>query len=267
MTMMVSKRTQRAAAGRAADAPPEPLPESLEALATRTEVAVSETLYSTGDVADAWYRLVTGAACECVQTADGRRQIVDFLLPGDLFGFCARPRHEFSVEIIVEGTTFARYPRRMAEELESADVEVARAVRQRAFESISRLQARKVLLGRTNALEKVSAFLLEMAERTAVGSRDDLVLPMSRYDIADYLAMAVETVSRALTALKARGAITLVNSRQVRITDRRALERRASEPQCFLAQPHAVSQIAIARPAGPTRPLVSGTGQEHRSAR
>jgi CRP/FNR family transcriptional regulator, nitrogen fixation regulation protein len=103
------------------------------------------------------------------------------------------------------------------------DAEVAHAVRQRAFESISRLQSRMVLVGRTNALEKVSAFLLEMAERTSVTS-DDLVLPMSRYDIADYLAIAVETVSRALTTLKARGAITIAHSRQVRITDRSALE-------------------------------------------
>ncbi|MBM0105035.1 helix-turn-helix domain-containing protein [Steroidobacter sp. S1-65] len=186
-------------------------------------------MYNAGDAADSWYRLLTGAACECVLTADGRRQIVNFLLPGDLFGFCARSRHEFSVEIIVDGTAFARYPRRQAEELASADAEVASAIRQRAFESISRLQARMVLLGRTNALEKVSAFLLEMAERPSVGIGDDLVLPMSRYEIADYLAMAVETVSRAITTLKAQGAITLANSRQVRITDRLALEHASAE--------------------------------------
>jgi CRP-like cAMP-binding protein len=198
-------------------------PENLEVLATSASIAAAKTLYGAGDVAAAWYRLITGAACECVQTSDGRRQIVNFLLPGDVFGFCSRPTHEFSVEIIMAGTTFARYPRNRAEELASVDAEVAHAVRQRAFESISRLQSRMVLVGRTNALEKVSAFLLEMAERTSVTS-DDLVLPMSRYDIADYLAIAVETVSRALTTLKARGAITIAHSRQVRITDRSALE-------------------------------------------
>ncbi|HEY0939734.1 MAG TPA: helix-turn-helix domain-containing protein [Steroidobacter sp.] len=236
-------------------APLEPLPESLEILATRTEVAVSERLYSAGEAADAWYRLMTGAACECIQTADGRRQIVDFLLPGDLFGFCSRARHECSVQIIAEGTSLARYPRRYAEELASLDPEVAQVVRRRAFESISRLQSRTVLLGRTNALEKISAFLLEMIERTSAGASDDLVLPMSRYDIADYLAMAVETVSRALTTLKALDAITLANSRQVRITDRDALESRARGRRfLFEAARRPQSTEAPARPRTCARP-------------
>jgi CRP/FNR family transcriptional regulator, nitrogen fixation regulation protein len=206
------------------------LPQRFDALATMVRASLCEPLYRAGDAAGYWYRLVAGAACECVQTADGRRQIVDFLLPGDLFGFCSRERHEFSVEVIVDGSTFARYPRRRAEELASADAEIAGALRRQAFESISRLQSRMVLLGRTNALEKVSAFLIEMADRTSRNAGDALVLPMSRYDIADYLAMAVETVSRALTTLRARGAITLAGSRMVRITNRRALEYLGTDP-------------------------------------
>jgi CRP/FNR family nitrogen fixation transcriptional regulator len=243
----IAKETYRFAVSKCPEST-ERFPESLEVLATSASIAGTETLYSPGDVADSWYRVIAGAACECVQTADGRRQIVDFLLPGDVFGFCSRPTHEFSVEIIVAGTTFARYPRNRAEELASVDGEVAHAVRQRAFESISRLQSRMVMVGRTNALEKVSAFLLEMAERTSVKTSDDLVLPMSRYDIADYLAVAVETVSRALSTLKARGAITIANSRQVRITDRRALEHYEprSRERCFCSQGNSLRRIAIA---------------------
>jgi CRP/FNR family nitrogen fixation transcriptional regulator len=228
MTLQVSKRTQRTGAGRRCDAEFESFPERLEQLATRVEVAAGETLYEAGDAADAWYRLIAGAACESVQTVSGERQIVDFLLPGDLVGFCSEPRYESSVAVIADGTVFARYPRRQAEELASVDAEVAQAVRQRAFESISRLQSRIVLLGRTNSLEKVSAFLLEMAARTPAGESGDLLLPMSRYDIADYLAMAVETVSRALTTLKARGAISIEGPRHVRIVDRHALKCRGA---------------------------------------
>lgn len=226
MSLLISRRMPRTTLARRSGAPPESVPDSLERLATRIEATVNEALYDAGDAADAWYRLIAGAACESVQTANGARQIVDFLLPGDLFGFCSGPSHESSVEVIADGTAFARYPRRRAEELAAVDVDVAQALRQRAFQSISRLQSRIVLLGRTNSLEKVSAFLLEMAERT--GASGDLVLPMSRYDIADYLAMAVETVSRALTRLKARGAIAIVGSRQVRIVDRQALKYRAA---------------------------------------
>jgi CRP-like cAMP-binding protein len=80
-----------------------------------------------------------------------------------------------------------------------------------------------ILLGSATALEKVSAFLLEMAERSTVDSVNAIILPMSRYDIADYLAIAVETVSRALTELRRKGAIALGDPRRVRIVDRSAL--------------------------------------------
>ena len=224
MAILVSTG-QKTLTGRSAETVSRQLPQRFEELATPVRASLGQPLYKSGDAAKYWYRLILGAACECVQTADGRRQIVDFLLPGDLFGFCSREHHEFSVEVIVDGSTFARYPRRHAEDLASADAEVAGALRHKAFESISRLQSRMVLLGRTNALEKVSAFLIEMADRTASNGADELVLPMSRYDIADYLAMAVETVSRALTTLRACGAIKLSGSRLVRITDRRGLEQ------------------------------------------
>lgn len=259
MAILVRKQTYLTEAGQSADAGSGRLPQTLEVLSTRIHVAVGETLYAAGDVADSWYRVSSGAACESVQTADGRRQILDFLLPGDLFGFCSRPWHEFSVNIIAEGTTFARYPARRSDELASVDAEVAWVLRQRAIESIARLQSRMVLLGRTNALEKVSAFLLEMADRTSIGCADALVLPMSRYDIADYLAMAVETVSRALTTLKAQGAITVSNSRQVLITDRRALEHRARESLQRCSSAIRMAADRQRRHAPPSTPSRQGT--------
>ena len=256
MAILVST-DHHARAGRAAASASQQLPSQFDALATTVRASLSEPLYRSGDAASYWYRLVAGAACECVQTADGRRQIVDFLLPGDMFGFCPRDRHEFSVEVIVEGSTFVRYPRRRAEELASADAEVAHALRQKAFESMSRLQSRMVLLGRTNALEKVSAFLIEMANRTARDTGDELVLPMSRYDIADYLAVAVETVSRALTTLRARGAIKLPSSRLVRITDRPGLEHLQMEPSWVVRPLHHSTAEArhctSVQPSGPGR--------------
>jgi CRP/FNR family nitrogen fixation transcriptional regulator len=85
-------------------------------------------------------------------------------------------------------------------------------------------------LGRMTALEKVGSFLLEMAERSSKETEGAVVLPMSRYDIADYLALAVETVSRALTDFKHRGAITFVGVHRVKILDRHALE--ANDRDC-----------------------------------
>jgi CRP-like cAMP-binding protein len=154
---------------------------------------------------------------------DGRRYIASFLLPGDFFGFSAGQVHRFSVEAIIAGTIVARYPRRRVEMLAESDAEVGRRVREAAFESIARLQMRMLLLARGNALEKVCAFLLEMADQSA-DAADVFDLPMSRYDIADYLAIAVETVSRALTMLRSRGAIAFLGTRRIKIIDRNALE-------------------------------------------
>jgi CRP/FNR family nitrogen fixation transcriptional regulator len=88
---------------------------------------------------------------------------------------------------------------------------------------MSRLQAQLLILGRITALEKVGSFILEMETRLFQGE-DSIALPVSRYDIADYLAISVETVSRSLTDLKHRGVIKLSGTRTVKIVDRDVLE-------------------------------------------
>jgi CRP-like cAMP-binding protein len=193
-------------------------------LATVTRFKRGQAIYPCEDAAGFWYRIVTGAARKCVFTLDGTRQIVDFLRPGDLFGVDAHEIHQFSVETIVSGAKVARDPRHRAELLADSDPQVARRIRQLAFESVSRVHRRMVILGRASALEKVSTFLLEMTDRFGAGSAGT-TLPMSRYDIADYLAMAVETVSRALTNLRERGVILFSAVRCVQIRDRDALEK------------------------------------------
>jgi CRP-like cAMP-binding protein len=155
---------------------------------------------------------------------DGRRQIVDLLLPGDFFGFSVADEYDFAVEAVVEGTTVASYPRRRIETLADTDPRLAREIRKLTFEAMARLQAQLLILGRMTAVEKVGSFLLEMADRLSDGQTDRIVLPISRYDIADYLGISVETVSRSITDLKHRGLIALAGTRRVRIVNRDALE-------------------------------------------
>jgi CRP-like cAMP-binding protein len=197
---------------------------SLEDLAIVTRFKRGQGIYLCEDAAGFWYRIITGAGRKCVFTLDGNRQIVDFLRPGDLFGVDEGEIHQFSVEAIVAGAKIARYPRYRAELLADSDPQVARRIRELAFESVSRVHRRMVILGRASALEKVSTFLLEMTDRFGAGSSSAVTLPMSRYDIADYLAMAVETVSRALTNLRERGVIQFSAVRCVQICDRDALD-------------------------------------------
>jgi CRP/FNR family nitrogen fixation transcriptional regulator len=197
---------------------------AMESLAISARYANGEAVYRCNDPIEHWYRIVEGAARKCALTADGYRHIVDFFLPGDLFGFNTRRDRSFCVEAIVPGTLIVRYPRRSVELLADSDPQIARGIREAAFDSIARLQRRMIILARTSALERVGAFLLEMSDRSRSGPLQTVFLPMSRYDIADYLGMAVETVSRALTELRARRTISLRGVRRVQICDRAALE-------------------------------------------
>jgi CRP/FNR family transcriptional regulator, nitrogen fixation regulation protein len=124
------------------------------------------------------------------------------------------------VEAVAEDTIVASYPRRRVEMLAEADPQLSREIRQVTFEALSRLQAQLMILGRITATEKVSSFLLTMVERLSDQTLDRVDLPISRYDIADYLGLSVETVSRSLTSLKNRGLIALSGPRSVRIIDR-----------------------------------------------
>lgn len=227
--------------------PPKPL-NSMESLGIPGRYEPGETVYRCNDPVENWYRIVAGAARKSALTADGYRHIVDFLLPGDLFGFGARGIRPFCVEAIVPATVIVRYPRRSAEQLADSDPQIARGIREAAFDSIARLQRRMVILARTSALERVSAFLLEMADRSHGAAPLTVFLPMSRYDIADYLGMAVETVSRAMTELRARRTISLRGVRRVQICDRAALEDLADRLADFGA-----SSPRETRWAGPSR--------------
>jgi CRP/FNR family nitrogen fixation transcriptional regulator len=199
-------------------------PNVMESLGTLRRYNADETVYCQEEATDYWYQLVCGAARQCTQMSDGRRQIVDFLLPGDLFGFHAGARHDCSVECVVPNTMVARYQRPRMESLMESDPQLARRVREIAFDSMDRMQSRTILLGCSRALERVCGFLLEMADRRQTKTDGMIALPMSRYDIADYLAIAVETVSRSLTTLRSRQVIAFFDTRHFRIVNRKALE-------------------------------------------
>lgn len=202
----------------------QPQSSALEALARIERRRLGEVIYRQQEPADYWYRLVHGAARKSAVTADGRRHIVSFLVAGDLFGFGAAHTHRFTVHAISPVTVVARYSRRRAEMLAESNPDVARQVREAAFNSVARLQGRGVLLGRNGAIGKLAAFLLEMLNR-AQQAEDVIDLPMSRYDIADYLSIAVETVSRSLTTMRGMHLIALVDMRRVKVIDRIALQR------------------------------------------
>src|SRR5580704_17579368 len=174
-----------------------------------------------------WYYVVVGAVRRCTIRSDGRRQIVDLMLPRDFF-FVSDSQNEATIEAIAEETVLASYPGQRLEMLAERDVAFARELRDVAFQSLTRSQAQLLIIGRLTALEKVGSFLLSIDGR-APDASGQVVLPVSRYDIADYLAVSVETVCRALTDLRHRGVIALAGKRTIRILNRSALEDRFGE--------------------------------------
>jgi CRP/FNR family transcriptional regulator, nitrogen fixation regulation protein len=174
-----------------------------------------------------WYYVISGAVRRCAVRSDGRRQIVDLMLPRDFF-FVSDNQNDATIEAIADETALASYPGPRVELLAEREAEFARELRDVAFQSLTRSQTQLLIVGRVTAQEKVGSFLLWLHERASDGG-GQVVLPVSRYDIADYLAVSVETVCRALTDLRQRGVIALAGKRTIKILNRSALEDRLCE--------------------------------------
>jgi CRP/FNR family nitrogen fixation transcriptional regulator len=171
-----------------------------------------------------WYYVISGAVRRSAIRSDGRRQILDLMLPGDFF-FVVNRHDDLTVEAIAEDTALASYPAQRVDQLAQCDNEFAREIRDLAFQALSRIQDQLLIVGGVTAVEKVGSFLLALASRSS-GGKGQVVLPLTRYDIAEYLAVSVETVCRSFTSLQQRGGIRLAGKRTVRIINRNVLAER-----------------------------------------
>lgn len=177
--------------------------------------ASGEQIYAEGDPAHAFYTVVSGAVRTVRHSTDGRRQIGGFYYAGDLFGLEADEEHLFAAEAI--RPTRVRSIRR-----ETATEQV---IIQTALQELSRANEHLAMLGRRSAEEKVASFLLELARADPA---HQTALPMSRQDMADYLGLALETVSRVLGRFQEEEIVIFVSCREFRIVKRFRLLRLAS---------------------------------------
>ncbi len=196
-------------------------PERLRSLANLRRYRREQDIYGQEERSDTWYRIVSGSARKYLMRADGRRQLVDIYLPGDLFGFTARLHHKFAVQAVSDGTLVASYARQRVEALAQEDSETALEIRMQILAAVERLQEQLLVVGTMTAQEKVREFVFFLQRRLSAARDDSLSLPISRYDIADMLGISAETVCRAFTDLQQRGIISLQGPRRIRITRRR----------------------------------------------
>jgi CRP-like cAMP-binding protein len=200
------------------------LPAPLAALAglgTQLTLPRGHEITAEGASAEYCFRLVSGSVRLVKLMADGRRQVCEFLVPGDFIGLEAREQNYFSAEAVSE-TVLMRYPRRQVESLIAATPALAQHIHAITSTVLQRAYERMVLICHKTAHERIAWFLLEMMKRSS--AEDSVVLPMTRSDIADYLGLVIETVSRVLTHLKHSDTIAIRNINRIVLLDRDALE-------------------------------------------
>jgi CRP/FNR family nitrogen fixation transcriptional regulator len=194
---------------------------SIELMGAVVPFARNSEIFGENEPADYLYKLVSGSVRSYKVLVDGRRQIGAFYVPGDIFGLETADAHTFSAEAITDCKILV-IKRSAVMALAARDPDVARQMWAATARELKRMQEHSLLLIKT-AQERVASFLLEMGERVTV---EGLVeLPMSRQDIADYLGLTIETVSRTLTQLEKTAAIGVPSSRRILLRNRSALRR------------------------------------------
>ena len=190
----------------------------LSALAAPVRFAPGQALTRQGDRADYLYNLTSGTARVQTLMADGRRQITGFLFAGDFVGLEATARHAGSVEAI-EPVTACRFAMADYRALARQTPALEAVLLERAGHELVEARAQILLLGRKTAEEKLASFLLILADRDPMRphAEGQLRLPMSRTEIADYLGLTIETVSRVLGRFKTAGIVQLVSVSELRI--------------------------------------------------
>ena len=187
--------------------------------------AADGEIYGDGDENASFYKVLSGVVRTCKFRSDGRRQIDAFHLPGEIFGFDAGASHRLSAEAVCDCAVVA-YRWRALEAPGEIDDRLAGQFFAYAMQNLQRAQEHSLLLGRRSAVQKVAAFLVELADRAACDHIIDLA--MARQDIADYLGLTIETVSRTLSNLEREAVISLPTARRVCVNNAQALRRISS---------------------------------------
>jgi CRP/FNR family nitrogen fixation transcriptional regulator len=203
----------------------DPVAAALQSIGTVLKVKRNAAVFNQGDPARHVYKVIGGAIRTCRVLVDGRRQIADFHLPGDVFGLDWQCEHGFTAEALADAVIVS-YPRTQLELAAETQAAVQKLLMSQLARSLSATQNHVVMLGRQTAQERLAWFLLRIMARSADGT--ELELPMSRLDIADYLGLTIETVSRGMSQFKRLHLITVSGAHKVTLKSVAALEAIAS---------------------------------------
>jgi CRP/FNR family transcriptional regulator, nitrogen fixation regulation protein len=215
-------QTRTAAPSRAAPAgarAAESLAHTMQLMGATMSYPRNSEIFGENEPAEYLYKVISGSVRTYKILSDGRRQVGGFYLAGDIFGLEFGDEHTFSAEAIAD-TKVLVVKRSALTSLAGRDVTIAGELFSLTGRELKRVQERILLLVKS-AQERVASFLIEMADRAAAGNIVEL--PMSRQDIADYLGLTIETVSRTLTGLETAATIEVPSSRRIVLRNRPAL--------------------------------------------
>ncbi len=194
-------------------------PIDMATIGVRMSFAPGEEIYAQDEDADMIYRVLRGSVRTTRLLSDGRRQIGDFYYAGNLVGLEAGRTHRFSAEAldpceiqVIRKSSLILFG--------DEGVRIERMIWAETARELQRTQDHLMLLGRKSACEKVATFLLDMADRF----RGEIAeLPMGRQDMADYLGLTIETVSRMVTQLQSEGLVRFLGCRRFEVRNRAGL--------------------------------------------
>ena len=183
-----------------------------ERLGRHVHLAANEALFAAGEAASSVHNVTAGVARLYKLLPDGRRQVIGFALPGDFLGIMPADRYGFSADAI-DPVSVCRFPADAFAQFIAQRPNFLLRINEFAARELMLAQEQMLLLGRRTAEEKVAAFLVDWRARLArIGDeRQTIALPMSRQDIADYLGLTIETVSRTLTRFEREKMLVIVN--------------------------------------------------------
>lgn len=198
---------------------------SSTAMGSVQHFAQDREIFAQGDDTDYFFKLVSGVVRTCKFLSDGRRQIDAFYVAGDVFGFEPGEEHRLSAEAVADCTVVA-YRKTKADPFAGTDRHLSRELLDFAMRGMTQAQNHSLLLGRRSAMEKVAGFLLDWAQKSS--DHRQISLAMTRQDIADYLGLTIETVSRTLSQLERDHVIALPSARQIKLHNLDQLEELAA---------------------------------------
>lgn len=196
----------------------------LEAIVSHRDYAPGQVIFEEGDPADFVFNISAGEVRIYRLLADGRRQVTGFLIPGDFLGLVSEDSYAYGAEAIGQVELCSMRLSNL-ERLLSDIPPVREKLLDMSRDELAAAQEQMLLLGRKTAREKILSFLLYRYRHMDRTDEEVVVdLPMSRTDIADYLGLTIETVSRTFTSLREEGLIDLPNPHHVVIPDLEAVE-------------------------------------------